>query len=135
MRREYPQVRDVLERTWKLLEKAPVKVPEDLKTSYKRVMTPDGHDWQPKKGVKYTWGTFVPPAKEKSKAEKKKGDVKMDDGDDVKSSETERGDDAAVRDAMEIDACKLTADNVLAGSKRKHSPPPPTAHRSQEAQD
>jgi hypothetical protein len=44
MRKEYPQMRDVLERTWKLLEKAPVKVPEDLKTAYKKVMTPDGHD-------------------------------------------------------------------------------------------
>jgi hypothetical protein len=50
MRKKYPQMRDILERTWKLLEKAPVKVPDDLKTAYKKVMTPDGHNWQPKKG-------------------------------------------------------------------------------------
>jgi hypothetical protein len=61
MRKEYPQMRDVLERTWKLLEKAPVKIPDDLKTAYKKVMTPDGHDWQPKKGVKYTWAPSFRP--------------------------------------------------------------------------
>jgi hypothetical protein len=147
MRREYPQMREMLERTWKMLERAPVKVSDDMKTAYKKLMQPDdGHDWQPKQEAKAwgaTSGLYKPAKKEGAdkpvkkegadKPVKKEGadkpmkkDVKMAD-DDVKSTDPECGTDAAARDAMEISACKLTASNVLAGSNRKHSPPPPSA--------
>ena len=137
MRSELPQMRSVLERIWELLEKAPgVQVPQDLKVKYKKLMEPDGHDWQPKRGAK-VWGAtpggFAPAQKAKmdtrAKADKK-GDVKIADDDEAKSSETERGDDTSARDAMEIDACKLTANNIVAGSKRKHSLPRPSLRKS-----
>jgi hypothetical protein len=134
MRSELPQMRSVLERTWELSEKAPgVQVPKDLKVEYKKLMTPDKHDWQPKLGAK-VWGAtpggFTPAQKAKMKMQaraEKKEDVRMSDDGEANASETERGDDTAARDAMEIDVCRLTAKNIVAGSKRKHSPPPPIA--------
>jgi hypothetical protein len=85
-------------------------------------MTPDKLDWQPRKGPK-VWGATPGGFRLGEQPVMKKADKKEE------SPKTERGDGTTTeeRDAMEIDACKLTASNILAGSKRKHSPSPPVA--------
>jgi hypothetical protein len=103
-----------------------LQVPQDLEAAYKRLLSPDRHDWQPNKGAK-AWGATPGGFKtaQKAKKEAKKEDIKMTGDVDFASSGTEH--DTIVRDAMEIGACKLTTGNVLAGRKHKHSSPPPMA--------
>jgi hypothetical protein len=76
MRSEYPEMRKVLQRTWKLLESENVKVPNDLRRAYDTLTTLDGHDWQAHKGrrrgVRLTKEGQAEAKKEKDNAEPQK---------------------------------------------------------------
>jgi hypothetical protein len=50
LRSEYPEVRKVLQRTWRLLENENVNVPTDLRKACDALTMLDGYDWQTRKG-------------------------------------------------------------------------------------
>jgi hypothetical protein len=75
MRKEYPQMRTVLQRTWGLLKSRDISVPDDLRKQYDSAMEPDAHFWQ-KKMVEKKKDEPKPKGKGKKKDEVKEPEKK-----------------------------------------------------------
>jgi hypothetical protein len=142
MRSEYPEMRRVLLRTWKLLESENVKVPDDLRRAYDTLTTLNGHDWQAHKGrrrgvrlrkegqakAKKDKDNAEPQKKKKKEQDKGKGRAKKDEEGNGQTQEKDKAKEIKKRSKTDLASLSGDSDTSIA------EPDPPVSKKRKAGQ-